>query len=522
MQKKGNDKNAVYSIVEFESETSVKPTTGKTYRSEAAALDAARAKGYAIYGIGTAEQLPDIYRQTQAANTQNNQQQAVDNKPKQVYNNGGKRRRQDVTDVIERLNRNEATLNEVMALPEIQAAMIENANATPTIDLPNREAIQEEAYRRAMEQGSFNGNDYTAPVRQERRMDIVIGLPGSGKSSVYTERISREQGARVIDTDDYREYIPEYNGRNAGAVHEEASRIKNRVLEAAIRNGDNVILSTIGANAQKLERDILNYKSLGYSVYLHLNELPNYKAMARAVGRFLPEDGSQKRYVSPELIAEYADKPTQTYKYLTRRYDNGIQATDDGAGVAGTAGIGEQGRRDVAQTVREGRGYGEPNVGKISGGESGEGEAGLLSGYDWYNNDVEYGQPPVLIESSDAASVTQQQSNNGGDGLGAADAGFARQSPEIESWYADAEERGSDGFHSISDTQARLYTQQTGFAPNEVPKHDAYGQHLSRVASNAMNSQVTPEAMHNSLLENARTGKFSYKERITQKVSFVF
>lgn len=108
--------------------------------------------------------------------------------------------------------------------------------------------------------------------------------------------------------------------------------------------------------------------------------------------------------------------------------------------------------------------------------------------------------------------LAQQQSNNGGDGLGAADAGFARQSPEIESWYADAEERGSDGFHSISDTQARLYTQQTGFAPNEVPKYDAYGQHLSRVASNALNSQVTPEAMHNSFLENARTGKFSYVE----------
>ncbi len=60
--------------------------------------------------------------------------------------------------------------------------------------------------------------------------------------------------------------------------------------------------------------------------------------------------------------------------------------------------------------------------------------------------------------------LAQQQGNNGSDGLGAADAGFARQSPEIESWYAAAEERGSDGFHDISDTQARLYTERTGFA----------------------------------------------------------
>lgn len=126
--------------------------------------------------------------------------------------------------------------------------------------------------------------------------------------------------------------------------------------------------------------------------------------------------------------------------------------------------------------------------------------------------DAEYGQPPVLIESSDTASVAQQQGNDGGDGLGAADAGFTRQSPEIESWYADAEERGSDGFHTVSDTQAQRYTERTGFAPNEVPKYDAYDQHLSRVVSNAMNSSVTPEALHNSLLENARTGKFSYLE----------
>lgn len=68
VQKKGNGKNAVYTIVELESKTSVKPTTGKMYRSEAAAQDAARAKGYTIYGIGTAEQLPNIYRQMQAAN----------------------------------------------------------------------------------------------------------------------------------------------------------------------------------------------------------------------------------------------------------------------------------------------------------------------------------------------------------------------------------------------------------------------------------------------------------------------
>lgn len=44
-----------------------------------------------------------------------------------------------------------------------------------------------------------------------------------------------------------------------------------------------------------------------------MNELPNNKSMARAIGRYIEEDGSLGRYVSPKLIAEYGDKPTQTY-----------------------------------------------------------------------------------------------------------------------------------------------------------------------------------------------------------------
>lgn len=313
------------------------------------------------------------------------------------YNKKG--RSPDVTSIINRLNEGEVPLDEVCAASEIAAAERENRESTPTIELPNREAIQDVAYEQAMAQGSFNGTDYSGPVRQERRIDIVLGLPGSGKSSVYTERISQENGSRVVDTDDYREYIPEYNGQNAGAVHEEASAIKKRVLTRALKNGDNIILSTIGANAQKLERDIIGYNGMGYSVHLHLNELPNHKAMARAIGRFLPEDGSQGRFVSPKVIAEYGDKPTQTYLYLTGRSDiNGIRSeTADPRGNSGSGG-------EMAQAVREGRGYDQRGRAGSTGVVSRTPAGAEITSYDWYNNDVEFGQPPILVESSDTLS----------------------------------------------------------------------------------------------------------------------
>ena len=327
---------------------------------------------------------------------------SLDNTQQPQYNKEG--RSPEVTSIIDRLNESEVPLEEVVNVPEIKAALQENDSATPTNELPDREAIQDEAYEQAMAQGSFNGTDYSGPVRQERRIDIVLGLPGSGKSSVYTERISQENGSRVVDTDDYREYIPEYNGRNAGVVHEEASLIKNRVLETALDNGDNIILSTIGANAQKLERDIINYNAAGYSVHLHLNELPNHKAMARAIGRFLPEDGSQGRFVSPEIIAEYGDKPTQTYLYLTgRREINGIHAeSTDSRGEGGTDGAVTPSGAERAPGLREGRGYDQRGRAQ-SGGKISRSPAGAeIASYDWYNNDVEFGQPPILVESSDA------------------------------------------------------------------------------------------------------------------------
>lgn len=309
------------------------------------------------------------------------------------------KRSQQVQSAIDRLNSGGTDapgIDEIMSIPEIAAA--ERANDGPeTITLPNRQAIQDEAYRQAIQKGSWDGQDYNGEVRHDKRMDIVIGLPGSGKSSVYTERLSQEYKSRVIDTDDFRGYIPEYNGSNASMVHREASRIRNRLLNSALDNGDNILLSTIGADAQKLATQIQKYKDEGYSVYLHLNELPNNKSLARAVGRYIPEDGSLGRYVSPRLIAEYGDKPTQTYLYLTGQggIDNGgleSNLRQSGGRITGNA----ESTGGAPQSQTAGR------------------EAGILTGYDWYNNDVERGQAPRLIQSSEQNQSSPQVADSSG------------------------------------------------------------------------------------------------------------
>lgn len=311
------------------------------------------------------------------------------------YNRIG--RSQEASDIIRRLGAGEdIPLSEVMRIPEVRVA-VEASKGTETISIPGREQLREDAFQTALLWGSWNGKEYKGAVRRKKRMDIVLGLPGSGKSSVYTERISREHGSRVIDTDDYRELIPEYNGLNSPLVHEEASLIRNRIRDYALDKGENIILSIIGANANKLTADIKRYsKEEGYAVYLHLNELPNGKAIGRALGRFIGEDGTLGRFVDPRLVAAYEDHPTRTYLLLTGGEKNGrIGEAENGTGLLGEADAGGGGARGQ-------NGHGVSRTAGAATGTASE-TAGILAGWDRYSNDVPFGEKPRLIESSEAA-----------------------------------------------------------------------------------------------------------------------
>lgn len=419
-------------------------------------------------------------------------QEPVQNVDMQVAENYNENRRsQTVQDAIDRLNvggNSSPDINEIMSIPEIAEA--ERANeGTPTFDLPNREKIREDGYRQAMQKGSWNGTDYSGEVNHDKRMDIVIGLPGSGKSSVYTERLSQEHKSRVIDTDDFREYIPEYNGSNASVVHEEASKIRNRVFQSAIDNGDNILLSTIGANAKKLEMQIAAYKAEGYQVYLHLNELPNNKSMARAIGRYIGEDGSLGRYVSPKLIAEYGDKPTQTYLYLTSQ-----GGTENGG---------------LGSNLRAGRGrVVEGTGGALQASESTTNHQGLLAGYDWYNNDVARGEAPKLIQTSEQTTQpsapqvdTPRVSAEGGqsniEAVGAAEQNFS----------------GKAEYQNLLSDENSQRDRPGDVRPMEVPKTDSYDRHVTEFAGNAYGAAVTPDRMANEIESLVQDGALGFDRR---------
>lgn len=346
----------------------------------------------------------------------------VDSEAKAPYN---KYRKQplgkEARTALKRMQQGETlSYDELLAIPEIDEAM-RRPQEKSTYDLPNREKIRAEAKRKTLERGSYSGVDengkakYDGPVKQERRMDIVMGLPGSGKSSVYSDGLSAEHSGRISDVDDVRPFIPEYNGTNAAVVHKEAKVVSEAALNEALENGDNIVLSIIGDDADKLRARIRTFEAEGYDVYLHLNELPNEKALNRAVSRYLT-DG---RWVPLNMIYEFEDKPTRVYLELTGQEGalNGEERRRNGIVAEGRGRSGENLHGEHAEV----RG-GTPEEHLSAGADAGTGEAVQLesaprdggkavrlAGFDRYSNDVKRGEPPRLDRATSKSHDTYEK-----------------------------------------------------------------------------------------------------------------
>lgn len=210
---------------------------------------------------------------------------------------------------------------EIGQLKEIREANSCLGNGVPTVKLKDREGIQNGVYNRLQKSCSAVTDDsghvsLTGEIRREKRLDIVIGLPASGKSSALVEPISEMYHSRIIDSDEAKKLLPEYNdGWGAGIVHKESQLIADRQFKAAVRNGENITYPRVGGDCDELTDIIAAVKKQGYSVYIHFNELDRNKALGRMINRFL-ETG---RYIKPELVTKYGNGISATYETLKNR-----------------------------------------------------------------------------------------------------------------------------------------------------------------------------------------------------------
>ena len=226
----------------------------------------------------------------------------------------------EMQDVLDKCSAGEyVDIDEVNATPEMKAAESCVSNSTPTINLKDREPIQNHVFETLMNYGSISldesgkplvdshGNTiYNNDVERGRRLDIVIGLPASGKSSAIVDTISYEHHSMLIDNDEAKRQFPEFNkGWGANTVHKESQIVEQALFKQALSEGRNIVLPKVGSDAGKLVKSYISYaKDAGYKINVHFVDLDRNKALGRMMGRFIHTG----RYLSPKLIDKYANE----------------------------------------------------------------------------------------------------------------------------------------------------------------------------------------------------------------------
>jgi phage-related protein (TIGR01555 family) len=195
--------------------------------------------------------------------------------------------------------------------PEIKKAREEQSKvpSTHTISTPERIAFREKVAKELYGTGA---------KKKERKANLIMGLPASGKSTISDPIIKRD-GAMLIDADIAKEKIPEYqDGKYAGAVHQESSEIASKVFKQAITNGDNIVFPLVGKNVEKVREINRLLKRRGYTTNLIMMDIEPESAAKRAVGRF-NETG---RFVDPSYVVnEVGLKPRENYDILKKEGD---------------------------------------------------------------------------------------------------------------------------------------------------------------------------------------------------------
>lgn len=162
------------------------------------------------------------------------------------------------------------------------------------------------------------------PIKMEKTIHIVMGLPGSCKTSVRTGPLCEEYGARLIDADYIKPEIPNYRrGFGNQAVHDTSSQIADELRADCMKRGENIVISTIGRNPTSVIETIEQARAMGYKVAVHLTDIPPEESARRIYNRAyanVPERfGQPSQFISPYYALEGAGyKPQAVFNEIVK------------------------------------------------------------------------------------------------------------------------------------------------------------------------------------------------------------
>jgi len=168
------------------------------------------------------------------------------------------------------------------------------------------------------------------PILYERELTILLGPPAAGKSTIANE-IAVSRKAMILDSDEIKKSIPEFErGSGAAAVHEESSSLAKSLQALAIAKGSNVILPKVGDNPTSIKKTIDLYKAAGYTVSVVNMSVTPENAYGRNISRFV----NTGRLVPPSYLDFVGSKPSSTYGFLKlNNMADGFADLDNNGGI---------------------------------------------------------------------------------------------------------------------------------------------------------------------------------------------
>lgn len=212
--------------------------------------------------------------------------------------------------------------------PEIikKRAEQENITSTHTDMSPERVSLREKVGQLLYQQGGHaDANKAPYKINTNRRADIVLGPPASGKTNIVDPLLTQHK-SRLIDSDEAKGLLGDVN--QAGALHQESDAITTDQMLRAAKRGDNIVLPLVGKNPERVRAAAHALKEAGYDLHLHYNHLDPELTAQRAVSRF-EETG---RFVDPHYVYnEVGLKPKASYDILKKdgRYFKTYKAYDN-------------------------------------------------------------------------------------------------------------------------------------------------------------------------------------------------
>lgn len=197
-------------------------------------------------------------------------------------------------------------------------------------DFPDGEVV---GYDNAVSRLTDDAKKFSAdgPVKNEGRAIIILGPPAAGKS-MHAEGIAKARFAAIVDPDEAKKVIPEFEGGiGANAVHEESAEMASDVMTRLMDENANMVIPKVGGNEAGIRKLVLALQGQGYRVDLVGMNVTYDNAFRRMVGRFLKTG----RLINPAYVEDVGVKPSATYRTLREQGVADGYAEIDGNGAIG-------------------------------------------------------------------------------------------------------------------------------------------------------------------------------------------